>query len=81
MAHTFGSLPSNKVGKLFSNLIFPAMSRIKNDKALAKNTFLQMHTSLLFVTGPMFIGLALVAEPLINIILTPAWRVVYYARD
>jgi len=73
MAHTFGSLPSNKVGKLFSNLIFPAMSRIKNDKALAKNTFLQMHTSLLFATGPMFIGLALVAEPLINIILTPAW--------
>jgi O-antigen/teichoic acid export membrane protein len=73
MAHTFGSLPSNKVGLLFSNLIFPAMSRIKNDKILAKNTFIQMHTSLLFVTGPMFIGLALVAEPLINVILTPVW--------
>jgi O-antigen/teichoic acid export membrane protein len=73
MAHTFGSLPSKKVGALFSNLIFPAMSRIKSDKTLAKNTFIQMHTSLLFVTGPMFIGLALVAEPLINVILTPAW--------
>ena len=73
MAHTFGSLPSNKVGTLFSNLIFPAVSRIKSDKIMAKNTFLQMHTSLLFVTGPMFIGLALVAEPLINVILTPVW--------
>ena len=73
MAHTFGSLPSKKVGTLFSNLIFPAMSRIKNDKTLAKNTFLQMHTSLLFVTGPMFIGLALLAEPLIKVILTPVW--------
>jgi O-antigen/teichoic acid export membrane protein len=73
MAHTFGSLPSKKVGSLFSNLIFPAMSRIKSDKTLAKNTFIQMHTSLLFVTGPMFIGLALVAEPFINVILTPAW--------
>jgi len=73
MAYTFGSLPSNKVGSLFSNLIFPAMSRIKNDNAMAKNTFIQMHTSLLFVTGPMFIGLALVAEPLINVILTPTW--------
>jgi O-antigen/teichoic acid export membrane protein len=73
MAHTFGSLPSKKVGSLFSNLIFPAMSRIKNDNAMAKNTFIQMHTSLLFVTGPMFIGLALVAEPLINVVLTPTW--------
>jgi O-antigen/teichoic acid export membrane protein len=73
MANTFGSLPSKKVGTLFSNLIFPAMSRIKTDNAMAKNTFIQMHTSLLFVTGPMFIGLALVAEPLINVILTPTW--------
>ena len=73
MALTFGSLPSKKVGTLFSNLIFPAMSRIKNDKTLAKNTFLQMHTSLLFVTGPMFIGLALLAEPLIKVVLTPVW--------
>ena len=73
MAHTFGSLPSKKLGTLFSNLIFPAMSRIKKDKVLAKKTFIQMHTSLLFTTGPMFIGLALVAEPLINIILTPSW--------
>lgn len=73
MAHTFGTLPSSKLGNLFSNLIFPAMSRIKEDKSLAKNTFIQMHTSLLFVTAPMFIGLALVAEPLINVILTPTW--------
>lgn len=73
MAHTFGSLPANKVGTLFSNLIFPAMSRIKSDKTMAKSTFLQMHTSLLFVTVPMFIGLALVAEPLIKVILTPVW--------
>jgi O-antigen/teichoic acid export membrane protein len=73
MAHTFGSLPASKVGLLFSNLIFPAMSRIKGDNTLAKKTFIQMHTSLLFVTGPMFIGLALVADPLINVILTPAW--------
>nr|WP_284731269.1 lipopolysaccharide biosynthesis protein [Glaciecola sp. XM2] len=73
MAHTFGSLPSNKVGTLFSNLIFPAISRIKTDKELAKKTFIQMHTSLLFVTTPIFIGLALVAEPLVHVVLTSSW--------
>lgn len=73
MANTFANLPSSKIGILFSNLIFPAMSRIKEDQALMRSTFVQMHTSLLFVTAPMFIGLALISEPLIHVVLTEAW--------
>lgn len=73
MAYTLGSMPTKKVGTLFSNLIFPAMSRVQDNRALAKKTFLQMHTSLLFVTGPLFLGLALVSEPLIEVVLTETW--------
>lgn len=74
MALTLGSMPTKKVGTLFSNLIFPAMSRVQENEELAKKTFLQMHTTLLFVTGPLFFGLALVSEPLIEVALTEAWN-------
>tara|TARA_B100000408_G_scaffold138583_1_gene132791 strand:+ start:4371 stop:5840 length:1470 start_codon:yes stop_codon:yes gene_type:complete len=73
MAHTLAHLPSSKVGSLFQNLIFPTMSRIKENKELSRNTFIQMHTSLLFVTGPMFLGLALLAESIVVLLLTEKW--------
>lgn len=73
MAYTLGSMPTQKVGTLFSNLIFPAMSRVQDNRLLAKKTFLQMHSSLFFVTGPLFLGLALLSDPLIDVVLTEAW--------
>lgn len=73
MAHTLSHLPSSKVGSLFQKLIFPTMSRIKENKQLSRSTFIQMHASLLFVTGPMFVGLALLAESIVTLLLTEKW--------
>lgn len=77
-AKSLASMPSQKFGDLFTGLVFPVISRVKNEPELAKATFLRMHFYMLLSTGPMFVLLYLIAEPLVLLVLTAKWADAIY---
>lgn len=72
-ANSLASMPSKKFGDLFTGLVFPVISRVKDQPGVAKSTFLRMHFYMMATTGPMFMLLFLVAEPLVLFVLTEKW--------
>lgn len=73
MAFELASIPLDKIGMIFSQVAFPALSRLQDDPEQSRQVFLRMHRYLLVVSYPIFIGLALVAEDLIVLLLTEKW--------
>ncbi len=73
MANILASMPLTKIGEIFNQIVFPAISRIKNDLEQSKSLFLKMHSHLLLITLPIFSGLALVAEDIIPLLLGEKW--------
>ncbi len=73
MAIQLATIPLDKIGTIFNEITFPAMSRIQNDKKEAKLIFLKMHEYLLTVSLPLLIGLFFVAEDFVLILLGEKW--------
>lgn len=73
MAIQLATIPLDKIGTIFNEITFPAMSRIQNDKREAKLIFLKMHEYLLTVSLPLLVGLFFVAEDFVLILLGEKW--------
>lgn len=65
--------PNDKIGSIFSQVAFPALSRMQQDRAAFSKIYLDMHRYLLIITFPMFVGLALTIEDIILLLLTDKW--------
>lgn len=72
-AYSLMLMPINQVISLVSNVMFPALSLIQNDKDRVKKIFLNVIQTLSFITFPLMIGLISVADNFILGIFGNKW--------
>ncbi|NKB37609.1 MAG: oligosaccharide flippase family protein [Gammaproteobacteria bacterium] len=73
MAMQLATMPLDKIGSIFTQVAFPAFSRMQDDLPTSRKFYLDTHKYLLAITYPMFAGLALIAEDLIVLVMTDKW--------
>jgi O-antigen/teichoic acid export membrane protein len=76
MAQQLAKIPLSKIGVIFNRVLFPAISRIKEDTTRAKELFLKFHRVLLMCTYPILIGTAFIAHDLVLILFTEKWLLI-----
>lgn len=72
-ADAFASLPSTLVSGPVKTVTYPAMHGIQDDKARLGESLCQMIGLLSFVIFPLMAGLAVIARPLVAVLLTEKW--------
>ncbi|MFI3266328.1 MAG: lipopolysaccharide biosynthesis protein [Rikenellaceae bacterium] len=72
-ASTIGQFPSMNISYIITRAMFPAMCNIQDDTQRLTNYFNQTLRMACYIIFPMSIGLAVVAEPLIDVVLTEKW--------
>lgn len=72
-ADAFASLPSTLVSGPVKTVTYPAMHGIQDDKARLGESLCQMIGLLSFVIFPVMAGLAVIARPLVAVLLTEKW--------
>jgi len=72
-AKTLNDLPSQTLSGMVGRVTFPVFSSIQNEPARLKRGLKKALTALVFVNFPMMIGLAVVARPLVLVLLTEKW--------
>jgi len=72
-AKTLSMYPVTVVTSVVNQVSFPVFSKIQDDKTRLKNYMQRTLTMLTVVTFPLMIGIAIVAKPLILILLTEKW--------
>lgn len=66
-------LPSDMLAAMFGRVTFPLFSTIQNDPARLKRGFKKVLTTMVLVNCPIMIGLAIIARPLVLVLLTEKW--------
>ena len=72
-AKTFGDLPSQTLSGMVGRVTFPVFSTIQDDPGRLKRGMKKALTTLVLVNFPMMIGLAVIARPLVLVLLTEKW--------
>lgn len=73
MALQIITFPVEKVFSIVNEIAYPAMAHLQDDVARLRSSFTQSLRILTAVACPLYIGLAFVAEDLIQVILTEKW--------
>ena len=66
-------LPVSNISTIISRVTFPVFSSVQDDKPRLKRGVRKALTMLVMINFPMMIGLAIVAEPLVLLLLTEKW--------
>ena len=69
----FASLPSTSVGGIITSALFPSLSSIKDDEDRFNKVFQKVIEYQAAICIPLFLWLAMAAEPLVKILLTDKW--------
>lgn len=69
----FASLPSNSVGGIITSALFPSLSSIKENRERFDNVFHKVVEYQAAICIPLFLWLAMIAEPLVRLLLTDRW--------
>jgi O-antigen/teichoic acid export membrane protein len=72
-AKTFQELPSHTLSEMVGRVIFPVFSTIQDDPPRLKKGFKKGLTFMVLVNFPIMIGLAVIARPLVVVLLTEKW--------
>jgi teichuronic acid exporter len=72
-AQTFGDLPSRTLSGMVARVTFPVFSAMQDDTARMKGALKRALTTLVLINFPMMIGLAVIARPLVLVLLTDKW--------
>lgn len=72
-AHQFADFPSSNVSGIIQRVTFPVLCTIQNDEQRLRNVYRNFLRLAGFVVFPLMVGLAALAHPLINTVLTPKW--------
>jgi teichuronic acid exporter len=72
-AKTLNDLPSQTLSEKVGRVTFPVFSTIQDDPARLKRGLKKALMMLVLVNFPMMIGLALIARPLVLVMLTEKW--------
>lgn len=73
MAMQLITFPIDKVFSVVNEIAYPAMAHFQDDVAQLRSSFTQSLRILTAVACPLYIGLAFVAEDLIQVVLTEKW--------
>lgn len=72
-AKTMNDLPTQTLSGMVGRVTFPVFSTIQDDQARMKRGLKKALTILVLVNFPMMIGLAVIARPLVLVMLTDKW--------
>jgi teichuronic acid exporter len=72
-AKTLNDLPSQTLSQMVGRVTFPVFSTIQEDRERLKRGLKKALTMLVLVNFPMMIGLAIIARPLVLVLLTEKW--------
>jgi teichuronic acid exporter len=72
-ANTMGEFPTRTLSGMIGRVTFPVFSTMQDDPARLKRGFNKALTTLVLVNFPMMIGLAVIARPLVLVMLTEKW--------
>lgn len=73
-AHTISKFPADFTTSIFSRTLFPAFSRIQDNPLILKVNFRNICCLLSTFHFPSMVGLAIIADPLVRILLTDKWE-------
>ena len=73
VADNFAVIPSRELSFPLRNALFPGFLRVADQPAKLRNAFLKAQAGLALVTAPAAIGLALLAQPAVDLFLGPRW--------
>lgn len=69
----FAALPSVSIGNIIISVLFPSLSKIKDDDIRFRKLYDITIETLAMFSIPLFIGLIVIANPLVRLILTDKW--------
>jgi len=72
-ANTLAEFPARTVSGMVGRVTFPVFSTMQDDPDRLKRGLKKALTTLVLVTFPMMIGLAVIARPLVLVLLTEKW--------
>ena len=72
-AKGYSMYPVSILNGIISQVTFPVFSKLQNDKLQLKNYASKSLIMITFVTFPFMFGLIIIAEPLIEVVLTDKW--------
>ena len=72
-ASTLSQFPSNNVSEILYRVFYPVLCKLQNETLILVDKFYLFIRLTAFIVFPLMIGLAVVAEPLVSIVLTEKW--------
>jgi teichuronic acid exporter len=72
-ASRIASMPSYSLTTIISNVSLPVYASIQNDKTRYREALKKALTLMMVVNIPLMVGLAVVADPLVRVMLTDKW--------
>lgn len=73
VANEVASMPTNELVFPIQRAIFPGFSKIAADKQALKKSYLSVFTLVVMLAAPLGVGIALVAEPMVKVLLGEKW--------
>jgi O-antigen/teichoic acid export membrane protein len=73
LAYRLMTLPRDAVTSLVMRVLFPIFSRMQDDDERLAKSSLRVSGAVSLLTFPMMLGLAVVAEPFVQVVLGPKW--------
>ncbi len=72
-AQGYADLPSANVTGVIQRVTFPVLSQMQDDEERLRANYRRLLKTTAFIVFPLMMGLAAIASPLINWMLTPKW--------
>lgn len=72
-AEQFAMFPSSNLNAIISRVIFPVLSTIQDDDEQLKNVYRKYIRLSSYIIFPLMVGLAVLAKPTIELLLTDKW--------
>ena len=73
MAYTLMLYPVQNVSQVVAQAVFPAFSKIQDERDRFAAAYLRVSTTIALLTFPMMAGLTVVADPFVRTVLGPQW--------
>jgi len=74
LAYRIMLFPIQNITSVISRVLYPALAKVKDDNAKAREIFLNVTKSVAFVTFPLMIGYFVVNDEFVTVILADKWR-------
>lgn len=72
-AHSTAQHPSNNIVNILNKVIYPILCKLQNDEEELVDKYFLFLKQTIYIVFPMMIGLATLAEPLVNLVLSEKW--------